>query len=132
MTEVLGDAVVVLRAADRERDCPVLPLVEGGGEARAIVWPGMGARHRSMQVVDLATGARTVPLRHPGEAVWYVVRGSGVVAEDGGGRHEIVTGSMVHVEPGDGYRFTAGDEGLRLAGGPCPPDPALYDHLTGG
>jgi quercetin dioxygenase-like cupin family protein len=123
-----GDRVVVLDAHDDA--CPSLPIVEGDGEARAIVWPGMGARHRSMHRVRLGAGSRTVALRHPGEAVWYVIEGAGSVTDgDGGDAQEIVAGSMVHVGPGDGYRLVAGDSGLRLAGGPCPPDPALYAHL---
>ena len=125
----LVDRVVVLDAED-EAACPRLPIVDGDGEARAIVWPGMGARHRSMHRVRLGAGARTVTLRHSGEAVWYVVEGDGSVTdEDSGESQKIITGSMVHIGPGDGYRLVAGDGEMRLAGGPCPPDPALYAHL---
>jgi quercetin dioxygenase-like cupin family protein len=125
----LVDRVVVLDAQD-EVACPAVPIVEGEGEARAVVWPGMGARHRSMHRVRLGAGARTIALRHPGEAVWYVIQGHGSVTdEDSGEAQDIVAGSMVHVGPGDSYRLVAGAGEMRLAGGPCPPDPALYAHL---
>ena len=129
MSATPGERVLVLDPVDASA-CPPVPLVEGDGEARAIVWPGMGARHRSLHRVRLGAGARTVALRHPGEAVWYVIEGDGSVGDAAGAeRQEIVEGSMIHVGPGDEYRFTAGDSGLLLAGGPCPPDPALYAHL---
>jgi hypothetical protein len=40
-----------------------------------------------------------------------------------------VTGSMVYVERGTAYRFSAGAEGLELVGGPAPADHALYREL---
>jgi quercetin dioxygenase-like cupin family protein len=115
---------LVLRAADHG---PLLPIVEGDGAARAIVWPGTGATHRSMHRIELAAGSRTIPLRHLMEAVYYVIRGDGAVHDpDDGGEQQLVEGSMVHVEPGTAYRFEAGGSGLVLLGGPCPADPALY------
>src|SRR6187200_1010271 len=52
---------------------PELDIVDGEGEARAIVWPGMGAETRSLQRIWLKAASRTVELRHPGEAAYYVV-----------------------------------------------------------
>jgi quercetin dioxygenase-like cupin family protein len=125
----VSERVVVIGA---DAQGPALPLVEGAGEARALVWPGMGARHRSLHRVRLGAGARTRALRHPGEAVWYVAEGEGFVEADDGERQELVTGSMVHVGPDDGYRIVASGGGMLLAGGPCPPDPALYTDLEEG
>jgi quercetin dioxygenase-like cupin family protein len=106
---------------------PVLPIVEGEGTARAIVWPGIGARHRSLQRITLAPGARTTELRHPMEAVYYVVEGSAAAVDlADGSRQELVEGAMVHVDPGTPYRFEAVEGTVELVGGPCPPDPALY------
>jgi quercetin dioxygenase-like cupin family protein len=116
--------VRVVRAADHG---PRLPIVEGEGCARAIVWPGGGAALRSMHRIELAGGSRTVALQHPMEAVYYVMRGDGVVRDPGeGGGQALVEGSMVHVEPGTAYAFQAGDAGILLLGGPCPADPTLY------
>lgn len=117
---------------DTGQDCPTLPIVEGEGEARAVVWPGMGASMRSMHRVSLGSGSRTVELTHPMEAVYYVISGSAEALDaSDGSRHPLVEGSYAHVEPGTPYAIVAGEQGAELMGGPCPPDPALYEHLEG-
>ena len=102
-------------------------MIAARGNAWAVIWPGMGARCRSLHRVSLAPGGITVPLRHPGEAVYYVLAGRGSVED--AAAHELTEGSMVHVAPRGEYRFAASDggPGLDLIGGPCPADPALYD-----
>ncbi|HEX5079421.1 MAG TPA: hypothetical protein VFV80_09745 [Geminicoccaceae bacterium] len=116
--------VRVLRAADHG---PPLPIVEGEGAARPIVWPEIGASFRTMHRIELARGSRTVPLRHAMEAAYYVIRGEGVVRDqDSDQGEELVEGSMIFVEPGTAYAFEAGAAGILLLGGPCPADPALY------
>lgn len=116
--------VRVLRAADHG---PVLPIVEGEGAARPIVWPGVGAAFRTMHRIELAGGSRTVALRHEMEAAYYVIRGDGVVRDpDDGGNQPLVEGSMIFVEPDTAYLIEAGSAGILLLGGPCPADPALY------
>jgi quercetin dioxygenase-like cupin family protein len=106
---------------------PSLPVLAGDGSARAVIWPGTGAAARSIHLIQLAPSSGTVRLQHPGESVYYVLDGSGTVAGDGpAGTTALVPGSMVHVGPGTGYRFSAGPGGLEIFGGPCPPDPALY------
>lgn len=123
------DDVQVLTCDDH---CPDLPIVEGHGRAQAVVWPGVGASMRSMHRIILKHRAMTVDQDHPMEAVYYVMAGTGTVIDPKGGTSDpIIEGSMVHVEPGTSYRFEAGPEGLTLLGGPCPVDPALYDHLSG-
>lgn len=119
--------VVILEAGPT---CPRLPLVEGGGEARAVVWPGVGAYKRSMHRLSLAAGARTVTQEHPSEAVYYVIDGGGVVRDPHSGtRDPLEAGAMVHITPGTPYTFEAGPGGTELVGGPCPADPRLYTHL---
>jgi quercetin dioxygenase-like cupin family protein len=116
--------VRVLRAGDGS---PELPIVEGEGAVRAIVWPGIGARLRSLQRVDLAAGSRTISLRHPMEAVYYVVQGDGTVRDpEDGSSNPLIEGSMIHIEAGTAYVFEAGSGGIGLLGGPCPADPSLY------
>ncbi len=119
--------VRILRLGD---DRPTLPLIEGDGVARAIVWPGIGAEHRSLHEIVLAPGSSTVPQRHPSEAVYHLTVGGGVVRDlDTGETADLRVGSMIHVDEGSGYQFVAGPEGAELIGGPCPPDPAIYaDH----
>lgn len=113
-------------------DCPRLPIVEGEGEARAVAWPGVGAYLRSMHRISLAAGSRTSRLQHPMEAVYYVMAGSAAATDPDAGRvHELVSGSMVLIDPGTPYNFVAGSDGAELVGGPCPADPAMYGHLPG-
>jgi mannose-6-phosphate isomerase-like protein (cupin superfamily) len=122
-----GDpGTVLVLAADSG---PLLDLVDGDGSARAIVWPGMGARHRSLHRIRLAPGAATRELRHPSDAVYAVVDGSGEVHELGGAARALPvgTGAMVHVDRGTAYQVSAGAAGMELVGGPAPADPGLYE-----
>lgn len=111
--------------------CPPLAIIEEAGEATAIVWPGVGAKHRSMHKISLATGGRTIRMEHPGEAVYYVVEGSVTVSDDSGD-YLATKGAMVFVEPSTSYILAAGDGRAQLIGGPCPPDPALYEGMEYG
>lgn len=111
-------------------DGPELPLVEGAGAARAIVWPGMGAKARSLHHIWLAPDARTVPQRHSGEAVYYVVNGDGIVFDSTADeRQSLREGGMFHIDGGTEYVVEAGERGIELVGGPAPADPALYEGM---
>lgn len=117
---------VAVHPADDAR-APVR-MIAGDGRAWAVIWPAMGARCRSLHRVSLGLRGTTVPLRHPGEAVYYVLAGRGAVEDAAGTAHPLIEGSMVHLAPQAGYGFQADDAGLELIGGPCPPDPALYER----
>ncbi len=108
-------------------DCPLLPIVERAGSAKAVVWPAVGALNRTMHLIELQDNGRTRITAHPGEAVYYVKSGTGNV-DDGrqSKKPALVEGAMVHIGPNSGYRFEADAVGMTLIGGPCPPDPALY------
>lgn len=109
---------------------PELPIVDGAGMARAIVWPGVGARSRSLHRIWLEAGAGTVRLSHPSDAVYYVIEGDGTAAdESAGSEHALRAGAMFHVDAGTAYRVRAGDDGMQLVGGPAPADDALYESL---
>lgn len=83
-----------------------------------------------MHLINLDPGGRTVDLSHESECVYHVSAGFGTMLDlDTEERHDAITGSMLFIEPGTNYRFTAGEEGAVLLGGPCPPDPTLYEHL---
>lgn len=117
-------AQIQVLAADRG---PSVELLEEDGSAVAIVWPEMGATLRSLHAISLPSGARTLKLCHPGEAVYYVIRGAGQALDVGDGNAQtLIAGSMIHVEPGTPYVLSAGADGMSLVGGPAPPDPALY------
>jgi hypothetical protein len=109
---------------------PPLPIVERGGRAQAIIWPGMGAKLRSLHRISLEPGGWMVELSHLSEAVYYVLSGSGAVREGSSGPLEpILEGSMVHVDAGTPYVLGASADGMELVGGPAPADPALYGSL---
>jgi quercetin dioxygenase-like cupin family protein len=119
-----------VRVLDAGESCPTLPLVDGQGVARAVIWPGVGAELRSMHRIRLAPGARTIPLRHAMEAVYYVMNGAGTVVDpDDPTPRWLVVGAMVHIEPGTRYVLEAGPPGIEILGGPCPADPLLYAGL---
>lgn len=124
-----SDEVQVIHADD---SCPIIPIVDGRGEARALIWPGSGARQRSLHRIVLGAGAATIRLQHPMEAAYYVVRGSGVVADDAGAAQDLREGSMIHVNDGSAYRIRAGGEGMEVIGGPCPADKTWYADLAKG
>ena len=132
--ERAADPVRVLEAVqvlDSGAACPELPIVEQGGGARAVVWPGVGARHRSMHLIRLGGNGRTKSLSHPSEAVYHLCEGSATAADpDSGESFAIGVGAMLHIDAGTEYRIEAGTDGALLVGGPCPPDPALYEHLA--
>jgi quercetin dioxygenase-like cupin family protein len=120
--------VTIVSASD---DHPSLPIVDGEGSARAVVWPGIGAELRSMHHIVLGAGASTVPQRHPHEAVYHVTTGTAQVRDlESDETTDLRVGSMVHVEPGTGYVFLAGLDGVEIIGGPCPADPDLYIGIT--
>ena len=114
---------------DIEGDGPLLPILDGPGEVRAVIWPGMGAAHRSIHRYRIEPGGATIPLRHPGEAVFFVHAGEGEVEDpDSGDVHPLRVSEIVHVDAGTRYRFRCtGAEPLILLGGPAPPDPAMYE-----
>lgn len=101
-------------------------LLDGPGEAYAVVWPGVGARQRSLHHVRLQSHSRLRPLRHAAsEAVYCVLEGGGRVNE-----RPVASGQMWFLPAGRGYVVRAGAEGMVFVGGPCPPDAALYGVLS--
>lgn len=117
----------VVRVIDTAVEGVALPIVANGGQARAVLWPGNGARFRSLNLIDLDAAGATVDLGHPGDAVYYVIAGAGEVVDVASGATQpLIEGAMVHIDAGDVYRLVAGPEGLHLVGGPCPPDAGLY------
>lgn len=127
MSAELRQVVVV----DAE-DGPELAIVAGDGTARAVIWPGMGARLRSMHRISLGPAAGTIELTHPSDAVYYVISGGGEAADHDAGEHlQLVAGSMIHVDGGTAYELIAGGDGMELVGGPSPGDPSLYPSIAG-
>ena len=125
-TSVNGVQVLKLRSQGSD-----LPIIDGLGSARAVIWPGMGATERCINYVELEAGSSTVWLVHTTEAVYYVMSGIGtVLGDETPDGWTLGEGSIVHISDGSRYRFHAQDGGLTLFGGPCPTDPAMFDHLV--
>ena len=77
----------------------ILPIVEGSGTAWAVVWPGVGAQSRSLHRISLACRARTVELRHPMEAVYYVIDGTAVVVDTSNDSHQELVKASTSTRP---------------------------------
>lgn len=119
-----------VRVIDSNGNLPELPLVEGKGYAKVVLWPGNGAKFRTVQVFELLSGDRTVELTHSSDCVYGIIKGTGTVVDlDSGRSQELVEGAMLHIDASDRYRLVAGENGMTFLGGPCPPDPALYASL---
>jgi len=114
----------VIRREDRGTE---LDVVRGEGSCTPVVWPGMGATERSLHLLRLGPHSRTIRMRHPSEAAYYVVAGEArIVDYDAGSSLPLMPGSMFHVEPGTTYGIHTDGASAQILGGPCPPDPALY------
>lgn len=119
-----------VRVLPDDASCPELPIVEDGGRAWAVAWPGVGAHLRSMHRISLEPGGRTVDLVHPMESVYYVINGAAVARDlDDAIDHELTAGAMILIDPDTRYLLAAADAGAEIVGGPCPPDPKMYTHL---
>jgi mannose-6-phosphate isomerase-like protein (cupin superfamily) len=122
-----------VRVIDSVSGCPELPIVVGAGRATAVVWPGSGAKHRSMHVIALDAGAATIELCHTSDCVYYVLNGAGSIRDVvSGDQNSLGEGAMVHIDAGDRYQLRADAEPFSVLGGPCPADPQFYRHLTEG
>lgn len=107
-----------------------IALIDGRGSASVVLWPGNGARFRTMQLLKMEGGDRTIDLCHTQDSAYYIIAGSGLVRDLATGTaQDLVEGSILHIDHHDGYRFEAGPDGMHAVGGPVPADPALYDHL---
>jgi quercetin dioxygenase-like cupin family protein len=118
----MSDRIVVLRLTEGR----AVDLLAGPGAAHVVVGPHMGAQHRTMCRLELEPGTATHILRHPAEAVWYVVSGEGEALREGADPLPLEPGAMVHVAPAATYSLRSADAAaLVVVGGPSPPDAAL-------
>ena len=109
-----------------------IPIVDGVGNAKVVIWPGMGALYRTFQIITLGENSKTVQLCHPAsDAAYYVLKGQGKVLDICTGEsQDLGEGGMVHIDANDRYQFVASSAGMRILGGPCPADASLYAGLT--
>ena len=122
--------VMVLSRTSARR---ALAIVESGGRAEAIVWPGMGAQWRSLHRLELGPGGRTVVLQHASEAVYFVTTGDAEIVDERSGDHlALPVGSMVHIGPEHPYRFVGATATRAVRWQACPPDVTMYGDPGGG
>jgi hypothetical protein len=127
MLDVANDIIQVL---DSAVGCPALAFVEGIGSAKAILWPGNGANYRTLHLIELGPGARTIKFGHNSDAVYYVASGVGEIVDvSSRSRHTLIEGAVVHIDREDEYRFETA-HGMKLIGGPCPADYGLYSDVV--
>lgn len=121
-------AIKVLRV---DRDFVKIPLVKGSF-ARAVVWPGMGAKYGAMNYFVMKPGEENVPHIHEkSEDIFYVIQGKGVAIDgDAELKHPIEKGCVVYVEPGTTHMVRSLGPGDYLSVDfQCPPDFKLYRGL---
>lgn len=107
-----------------------LALIEGDGSAHVILSPENGARYRTVNVIELAAGSKTIDLQHQSECVYYIASGGGAILDLADGSSQpLIEGSMIHIGAKDGYRLEAAEGGMHAIGGCVPADPAFYDYL---
>ena len=116
-----------ITVVELEKDSIDVDLVIGGGRSRAVSRPGFGASERSVFYIELDGGSSSKELKHPHEAVYYVVSGKGqVVDTDSGITYDVAEGAVIYLTPNQGYKFIGP---AVFAGGPCPLDMDLYQRL---
>lgn len=101
---------------------PDLGVYKGAGSVREMVGPTTGGKTRSLYWIELAEGSSTISLKHPDEAVYYVVSGSVRIESTTGTPQSLVEGGMFHVRPATDYTIIA-DTDAEVVGGPSPVDP---------
>src|SRR5258708_10408680 len=112
------------RVVDSAMGCPEIPIIVGPGNARVVMWPGNDAQFRTLQIITLERGARTIRLDHGSDAVYYVMSGAGSIADLGSKEvFPLVERAMVHIDAGDAYQFMTNDDpDMTVLGGPCASD----------
>lgn len=107
-----------------DRDFVRIPLVPGG-DARAVVWPGMGAKNAGLNYVVMKPGQENVPHLHKvSEDIIYVIQGQGLAVDfDAGVEHPFTKGSVIYVTPGTRHTIKAtGSEDYIVVGTLAPAD----------
>lgn len=112
-----------------EKDFVTLPFVDGSqGVAKAIIWPGMGAKFGSMHYFVMPPGEKNVPHSHETmEDMFYVVQGKGYIIDGDNKKHYFTKGDFVYVPPKCIHAVVSeGPEDFISVGGPTPPDAEMY------
>jgi quercetin dioxygenase-like cupin family protein len=113
------------------RDEPDLLMPMISGDARLVVWPGVGAWDATMNYVVLEPGEENIPHNHPvSEDTIYILEGRGTVRDLTNDLElEFEAGQAIFVPVGLQHQVRA-DRGERVisVGGPCPADLVMLER----
>ncbi len=119
-----------VKVLDVDKDYISFPLVPGG-DARAVVHPGMGAKNAGVNFVKMKPGQANVPHMHEkSEDIMYVISGEGYCEDfDTGIKHPFHKHMIVFVEPGTKHAMVAtGTEEYIVVGTLAPADTTLLKN----
>jgi len=119
---------MTVKILNPDKDFVEIPLIKGG-MAKAIIWPGMGAKHGTMHYFVMKPGEENVHHVHDeAEDMFYIVQGKGVIVDGNNGKeHPFQKGDFVYVSPGTPHAAKSfGPEDYISVGGPTPPDLSIY------
>ena len=120
---------MAIKVLSPDKDFVRIPFVKGHGDARAIIWPGMGAKYGSMNYFIMKPGEENVPHAHKDcEDMFYIAQGCGVIIDfDTNIKHPFKKGCFIFVEPGTQHAAVSfGPEDYISVGGPSPIDYEMY------
>ena len=117
----MNDAAGQVRIIGPESWGPGIDVIQGEGSWREIIGPRIGAKLRSMYAVTLSKGAATIFLKHPHEAVYYVIDGEVRIESSTNASETIPEGGMIHIRAYTDYRLFA-EADANIIGGPAPVD----------
>ena len=117
-----------IKVLDINRDYVEIPIVNGG-QAKAIIWPGMGAKNCALHYVVMKPGQENIPHVHQeSEDIIFVIQGKGVVVDlDHGKEYPFGPGSVIYIPPGIRHTVKSyGPEDYIVVGAQSPFDLDLY------
>jgi quercetin dioxygenase-like cupin family protein len=116
-----GDKMAVILNVEKDGK----PFQMGNTDAKALVYPEMGARNVSLSYIKFRPGAEFPQHEHDNsEDVFYVVEGSGWFKE-GDKLTAINKGDVIYVPVGDFHGTIAGQQGMVVIACQGPPDVKL-------
>lgn len=117
-----------IKVLDINKDYVEIPIVKSG-RAKAIVWPGMGAKNCAMHYVVMKPGEENIPHVHRNsEDIIFVIQGKGVVVDlSNGVELEFGPRSVIYIPPGIVHQVkNSGTDDYIAVGVQSPFDMDLY------
>jgi quercetin dioxygenase-like cupin family protein len=119
-----------IKVLNVNKDFVRIPFIPGG-DARIVIWPGMGAKYASYHYFIMKPGQETIAHAHEkSEDFIYIIQGRGEVVDvDKGTAYPFEPGCIIYIEPKVTHILRCNKDSpddYIAVGGPCPPDPELY------